>query len=421
MQDIRLKKVATEMNVGISTIVEFLAKKGHWVELNPNTRLTTEQYGLVASAFQGERAVKEQVDKIEITPSGSNVVIEANTDEKKDETDEVIFKPTQVGDLRIISKIDLDAINSRMRPNKKKKTKAEKTTYTKGSSKTAETAAEPKSESQTDSTLAPAKPEPEFSKAQYTKFEGPRLVGMVDLSQFEKPKPSSSEKKKRKRIKNKGLKVSDTTGESERTSAPTSGKSSSMERKADIDAMSEKDENSDERKHQSLDEMRYIDSQNPIQKQPIKSTQIIKQDSILQNKKGRDIFISYSRDDKAIVFPFVKQIEQNLGVQCWIDLTGIKSGEEFEEVIINAIDECKIVLFMLSDNSLKSKWTKREVYYAEDEGKRIVPILVDGEKLRGWFKFHFGNVDYIDIQSDEQKNKLIGNLKTWLEMAESEL
>ena len=63
MQDIRLKKVATEMNVGISTIVEFLAKKGHWVELNPNTRLTTEQYGLVASAFQGERAAGIRNDR----------------------------------------------------------------------------------------------------------------------------------------------------------------------------------------------------------------------------------------------------------------------------------------------------------------------------------------------------------------------
>lgn len=98
---------------------------------------------------------------------------------------------------------------------------------------------------------------------------------------------------------------------------------------------------------------------------------------------------------------------------CWIDLKGIESGDEFEDVIMRAIDDCKIVLFMLSENSLKSPWTKREVYYAEGEGKRIVPILIDGERLRGWFKFHFGNVDYIDIQSEEQKTKLVENLKSW--------
>lgn len=133
-----------------------------------------------------------------------------------------------------------------------------------------------------------------------------------------------------------------------------------------------------------------------------------------------DVFISYSRDDKALVLPFVKQINKAVMRDCWIDLKGIESGVEFEEVIMKAIDECQIVLFMLSDNSLKSKWTKREVYYAEDEGKRIVPVLIDGEKLRGWFKFHFGNVDYIDIRSEEQKQKLIRNLRDWLGVEEAE-
>jgi len=88
----RLKKAATELNVGINTLVDFLAKKGHQVESNPNTRLTDEQYELVANAFQAERAVKEQADKIEITPSGSNVVIEASPEETKEENEEVIIK-----------------------------------------------------------------------------------------------------------------------------------------------------------------------------------------------------------------------------------------------------------------------------------------------------------------------------------------
>ena len=364
---IRLKKAATELNVGISTLVEFLAKKGHQVEMNPNTRLSTEQYDLVASAFQGERAVKEQADKIEITPSGSNVVIEANADEKKDETDEVIIKnyntsaidnkgtqqpaesaatpdepaeptpaepepapveepqpvaeepakveeepvaieeeapapaetdaapveetasaptptPTQVGDLRIISKIDLDAINSKMRPDKKKKTKAEKGA-SKGSKKAAETPAEPKAkpapkpveeikpavpeqpaEPQPAPAPAPAKPEPEFIETQYTKLEGPKLVGMVDLSQFEKPKPSS-EKKKRKRIKNKGVKVSDTNGEPERSATPAPSKNTAKERKADTDAKSEKSERKEKKKKKEKKPVKVEIDETEIEKQ----------------------------------------------------------------------------------------------------------------------------------------------------------
>ncbi len=131
---------------------------------------------------------------------------------------------------------------------------------------------------------------------------------------------------------------------------------------------------------------------------------------------AQDIFISYSRQDKTLVHPFVEQISKAVERDCWIDLNGIESGEEFEDVIIQAIDRCQVVLFMLSDNSLKSPWTKREVYYAEGEGKRIVPVLVDGNNLRGWFKFHFGNVDFINIRSEEHKEKLIRNLRSWLEV-----
>lgn len=126
------------------------------------------------------------------------------------------------------------------------------------------------------------------------------------------------------------------------------------------------------------------------------------------------IFVSYSRLDKDIVFPFVKRIEQELNTTCWIDSEGIESGSQFEEVIVNAIEESEIVLFMLSDSSINSKWTKREVLYAEDEGKRIVPIVVDDKGLRKWFRFHFGNVDYIDINDEGQCDKLLNNLASWI-------
>ncbi len=129
---------------------------------------------------------------------------------------------------------------------------------------------------------------------------------------------------------------------------------------------------------------------------------------------SKPIFISYSRIDKNIVFPFVKRIEQELNTTCWIDFEGIESGSLFEDVIVNAIEESKVVLFMLSDSSINSKWTKREVLYAEDEGKRIVPIVVDGKGLRKWFKFHFGNVDYIEIKDEGQCDKLLNNLASWI-------
>ena len=59
METYRLNKVATDLNVGIKTLVAYLAKKGHQVSSAPNTKISEAQYELLATAFQSERKVKE--------------------------------------------------------------------------------------------------------------------------------------------------------------------------------------------------------------------------------------------------------------------------------------------------------------------------------------------------------------------------
>ena len=60
------------------------------------------------------------------------------------------------------------------------------------------------------------------------------------------------------------------------------------------------------------------------------------------------IFISYKRVDKDKVFKIKDQIEVALGEKCWIDIDGIESNAQFINVIVKAIRECEVVLFMYS-------------------------------------------------------------------------
>ena len=126
-----------------------------------------------------------------------------------------------------------------------------------------------------------------------------------------------------------------------------------------------------------------------------------------------DIFISYSRADLQQVEPFVKMIEQRANVKCWIDWTGIESGSQFEDVIVRAIDSVEVVLFFISENSINSHYAKLEINYAYNVKKRVVPVILDGGNLRGWFLFKFGAVDFIDIRNQRQCDKLIQNLQEW--------
>ena len=126
-----------------------------------------------------------------------------------------------------------------------------------------------------------------------------------------------------------------------------------------------------------------------------------------------DIFVSYSRADIDIVRKLVDDIHTKSNVHCWVDWNGIESGDQFVDVIINAIEKVDTVLFILSDNSMASEFARREIDYARNTGKKIVPVVVDGGKLRGWFLFFFGSVDYIDIKVPMQYDKLLRNIGDW--------
>lgn len=127
----------------------------------------------------------------------------------------------------------------------------------------------------------------------------------------------------------------------------------------------------------------------------------------------KQIFISYSRKDLAVVEPFVKEIEARTGLRCWIDWTGIESGAKFEKKIVEAIDQVDVVLFFLSDNSMASDYTEMEISYAYNTKKRVVPVMLDGGQLRGWFLFKFGSINFIDCNESRQVDTLMSNLVTW--------
>jgi len=61
---IRLSKAAREFNIGVSTIVDFLSKKGLSIEKDPNFKLSPEMYIILVKEFAPDKHVKEEAKKI---------------------------------------------------------------------------------------------------------------------------------------------------------------------------------------------------------------------------------------------------------------------------------------------------------------------------------------------------------------------
>lgn len=60
----RLSKAARELNVGITTIVEFLSKKGYEIDSNPNTKIDPELYDLLLEEYSTDLSVKKESEKL---------------------------------------------------------------------------------------------------------------------------------------------------------------------------------------------------------------------------------------------------------------------------------------------------------------------------------------------------------------------
>ena len=62
----RLSKIARELNVGISTIVDFLHSKGESIDSNPNTKITPEHYDLLHKEFSTDLNIKKESEKVNL-------------------------------------------------------------------------------------------------------------------------------------------------------------------------------------------------------------------------------------------------------------------------------------------------------------------------------------------------------------------
>ena len=138
-----------------------------------------------------------------------------------------------------------------------------------------------------------------------------------------------------------------------------------------------------------------------------------------------DIFISYKRVDKDKVFPIKDFIERNTGYNCWIDLDGIESDAQFADIIIKAINNAEVFLFMYSNTHTKIEnfeedWTVKEITFAQKKKKRIVFVNLDNAPLTDRFDFIFGTKQQVAASSDVAMKKLCADIKQWLRNEDEE-
>jgi len=148
-KSINLLKAAKELNIGLSTAVESLSKKGFKVDAKPNTKLSEEMYGALLQEHKGDKIVREEAMQIAIGKIRRDDVASPAPErqeprrEKEFEQEEILIKNTgssfghtpaaekpkeapaekpapeapkeekQISGVKVVGKIDLDSLNRR--------------------------------------------------------------------------------------------------------------------------------------------------------------------------------------------------------------------------------------------------------------------------------------------------------------------
>src|SRR5271169_6456110 len=87
-----------------------------------------------------------------------------------------------------------------------------------------------------------------------------------------------------------------------------------------------------------------------------------------------NVFISHSSRDRLFVERIVAVLRRH-GIACWYAPTAILGAQQWQDEIGHALRRCSWFVLVLSKNSLKSKWVKRELAYALEDDRYNEHIL----------------------------------------------
>ena len=119
---IRLNKVTRDLNVGITTVVEFLQKKGYTIEASPNAKITEEQYAVLVKEFSTDKNLKIESEKFSQERQNkdrnkASISIEGFESKKeKEEVVKTVIPEEARPKLKQVGKIDLDNLNKKTAP-----------------------------------------------------------------------------------------------------------------------------------------------------------------------------------------------------------------------------------------------------------------------------------------------------------------
>jgi hypothetical protein len=96
------------------------------------------------------------------------------------------------------------------------------------------------------------------------------------------------------------------------------------------------------------------------------------------------LFTSYARANQDFVLRLIDDLQGDLlseNITFWVDQKHIPKGYPWDRAIEEALETCDAMLLVLSASSVNSENVRDEWNYCKEEGKIIIPVLIEDCKL----------------------------------------
>lgn len=109
-----------------------------------------------------------------------------------------------------------------------------------------------------------------------------------------------------------------------------------------------------------------------------------------------NVFISYSSEDRDRVLPIADMLNV-AGYSVWVDKQVLKPGVNWLDELGKALDACQVLMLMITEHSLESKFVQKELNFAINNNKAILPIKLEDIAMTPAFDLQLGGIEHLNL------------------------
>jgi TolB-like protein len=131
-----------------------------------------------------------------------------------------------------------------------------------------------------------------------------------------------------------------------------------------------------------------------------------------------EVFISYASDDRARILDLLERLRE-AGVSVWIDQMGIEGATMWSQEIVEAIDNCKVLILAISKRSTESENVVKELALASERRKNILPVCLDSSGIPKSMEYQLAGIQRVEYFAGAEEQGLLAMIRSMAKLGVS--